>query len=144
MQIIIQDPSPGEEDCVIIRVKRMTDSIIRAINVLKSPDNLTVFDGEQAALLAINNVFYAESVDLKTFIYAERIVYRSKLKLYEVEELLNSADFLRVSKQTIVNVRKIRSVASAGEGRFQATLLNDEKVIVSRQYVPALKKRFGL
>ncbi len=144
MNIVIQTPSPGEEDSVVIRVHCMTEGVIRAINLLKSPESLPVMIGEQNVLLPVKDVFYAESVDLKTFVYAEKSVYRTRLKLYELEETLSHGDFLRISKQVILNIRKIRSVAPAGDSRFQATLANGEKVIISRQYVPALKARFGL
>jgi len=122
----------------------MTDKITRAIDILKSPDDLTVYADEQALMLPIRSIFYAESVEQKTFIYAEKEVYRSRLKLYVLEELLNSSDFLRISKQVIVNVKKIRSIAPAGEGRFAAKLLNGETVMISRQFVPSLKGRFGI
>jgi len=144
MKIIIQDPAPGEDDSVTISVKHMTENIMRAINLLKSPDNLTVYLNDSAYQLPAGDIYYAESVDLKTFVYAEKAVYRSMMKLYEIEEILNKSDFLRISKQVIVNVKKIKSVAPAGDSRFQATLMNGEKVIISRQYVPALKERFGL
>jgi len=144
MKIIIQDPVPGEEDSVTISVKTMTENVIRAINLLKSPDDLTVYLNNQAYPLPVSDIFYVESVDMKTYVYAEKTVYRSMLKLYEVEEILNKSDFLRISKQVLVSVKKIKSVAPAGDSRFQATLTNGEKVIISRQYVPALKERFGL
>ena len=144
MKIIIQDPAPDVEDSVTISVKCMTENIIRAINLLKSPDSLTVYDNGQALLLPVSDVFYAESVDLKTFMYASSAVYQSRLRLYEVEEALSNGDFLRISKQVIVNIKKIKSVSPAGDSRFQATLTNGEKVLISRQYVPALKARFGL
>jgi DNA-binding LytR/AlgR family response regulator len=144
VKIIIQDPAPGEEDSITISVKYMTDNIIRAINLLKTPDSITVYIDTQAHMLPISDIYYVESVDLKTFVYAEKTVYRSMMKLYEIEEILSKSDFLRISKQVIVNVKKIKSVAPAGDSRFQATLTNSEKVIISRQYVPALKERFGL
>lgn len=144
MNIIIQDPSPGEEDSVILRVRSITENITRALQLLKSPDSLPVMLDDQAFLLSLGDIYYAESVDLKTFVYAAKTVYRSRLKLYELEELLSENDFLRISKQTIVNIRKIQSIAPAGDSRFSATLQNGEKVIISRQYVPALKERFGL
>jgi DNA-binding LytR/AlgR family response regulator len=144
MKIIIQEPPPGEEESVTINVKHVTDNIMQAINLLKSPDSLTVYIEDQAHFLSVKDIYYAESVDLITFVYAERTVYRSRLKLYELEEKLQQGDFLRISKQTIVNVRKIKSVAPAGDSRFQTTLANGEKLIISRQYVPALKERFGL
>ena len=144
MRIIIQDPAPGEADSVTISVKCMTDNITKAINLLKSPDNLTVYLDGQALMLPITDVFYAESVDFKTFVYAVKTVYQSKLKLYEIEEALSNGYFLRISKQVVVNITKIKSVAPAGDSRFMATLINGEKVLISRQYVPALKERFGL
>ena len=144
MKIIIQDPAPGDEDSITISVKSMTDNVMRAINLLKSPDSLTVYIDDQSFMLPVGKIFYAESVDLKTFVYAEKSVYRSRLKLYEIAEILNMGDFLRISKQVIVNVKKIKSVSPAGSSRFHATLTNGEKVIISRQYVPALKERFGL
>jgi len=144
MKIIIQDPPEGESESVIVNVRAVTDKIVRAIDILKSPDDLTVYADEQALMLPISAVFYVESVEQKTFIYAEKEVYRSRLKLYEVEKHLISGDFLRISKQVVVNVKKIRSVAPAGEGRFAARLINGEVVMISRQFVPALKGRFGL
>ena len=144
MRIIIQDPLPGEDECIIVNVKAMTEKIARAIDILKSPDDLTVYAGEQALMLPIAAVYYAESVEQKTFIYAEKEVYRSRMKLYEIEGILSAWDFLRVSKQAVINVRKIQSVAPAGEGRFAAKLVNGEIVMISRQFVHALKVRFGL
>ncbi|MCL2702907.1 MAG: LytTR family transcriptional regulator DNA-binding domain-containing protein [Defluviitaleaceae bacterium] len=144
MRIIIQDPAPGENDSVTISVRCMTDNITRAINLLKSPDSLTVYIDEQVFMLPVGDIFYVESVDLKTYVCAAKTVYRSRLKLYEIEDALSTGDFLRVSKQVIVNVKKIKSVSPAGDSRFRAMLANGEKVMISRQYVPALKERFGL
>jgi DNA-binding LytR/AlgR family response regulator len=144
MKIIIQDPSPGEGDSAIFNVRCLTDNINRAINLLKSPDSVTVYTEGEAFLLATNHIYYIESVDLKTFVYAEKTVYRSMMKLYELEDILATGGFLRCSKQVIVNMNKIKSVAPAGDSRFMATLLNGERVLISRQYVPTLKARFGL
>ena len=144
MRIIIQDPPDGAEESIVISVRAMTPKIARAIDMLKSPDDLTVYLDDEATLLPIWDVFYVESMEQKTFVYGEKAVYRSRLRLYELEEILGSADFLRASKQIIVNVRKIRSVQPAGGGRFAAKLVNGEMVIISRQFVAALKERFGI
>jgi DNA-binding LytR/AlgR family response regulator len=144
MKIIIEDLPPGEEETCIIRVKSVTENVTRALNLLKAPDAVTVFSEDGAAVLDTREIYYIESVDLKTFVYTKEAVYQSRLRLYEIEELLTSGDFLRVSKQTILSVPKIREIAPAGGGRFTALLENGEKVIIARSYVPALKRRFGL
>lgn len=143
MEILIQEPKSGEDDRVIIRVERMTQRILRAIDILKQPDDLTVYHDGQVVLIPVSDVFYIESVDSKTFVNTKSDVYSMKLKLYEVEELLGG-DFFRMSKSTIVNLKKVTGISPAGAGRFQANLVNGEKVIISRQYVPKLKERFGL
>jgi len=144
MKIIIQDPAPNEEDSITISVKHMTDSIVRAISILKSPNQLTVYLNNNAFPLSVSEIYYVESVDLKTFVYTEQAVYQAKQKLYEVEELLDKSEFLRANRQTIVNIKKIKNIAPAGDGRFQATLTNGENVIISRQNVSAMKEVFGL
>ena len=144
MKIIIQTPEEHEEDSIVIKIKTMSEKVRRALEILKSPDDLTVQLDNQTCKLPIPEIFYVESVDFKTFVCAEAVVYQSKLKLYEVEEVLSESDFLKVSRQVILNVSKIRSVASAGGGRIEVMLTNGEKLIVSRQYAPNLKERFGL
>ena len=44
----------------------------------------------------------------------------------------------------IVNIEKILHISPALGGRFEAVLENDEKVIISRLYVPILKNRLGV
>lgn len=144
MKIIIRTPEFGEEETVIFNVQGMTEKISRVIDILKNPSDLTVYENNRAMLLPVLNIFYIESVDLKTFVYAEDHVYLSKAKLYELEEQLVNGDFLRISKQIIVNLRKIKNVSPCGGGRFEAEMVNGEKVIISRLYVPSLKERFGL
>ena len=65
-----------------------------------------------------------------------------KRKLYEIEEL--SASYLRISKAQIVNADRIERLTPLFNGRLEAILKNGEKVIISRQYVPELKKHFGV
>ena len=60
-----------------------------------------------------------------------------------LEESLG-AYFLRVSKSMIVNLKKIKCVRSDISGRMEATLLNDEKIIISRGYVKEIKRRLDL
>ena len=86
------------------------------------------------------DLFYAESVDDRVFLYTASDSYEIRMKLYELEDLLKNKRFLRISKSMLVNLMKISSVRPALNGRFSAILKNDEEVIISRKYVPALKQ----
>lgn len=94
--------------------------------------------------IELKDIYYIESVDNKTYICMQKNVFESKLKLYEVEELTQNTKLFRCSKAMILNLSKIRSVSPSVNGRFEAKLLNGESVIISRQYVPNLKKLLGM
>ncbi|MCI9476302.1 MAG: LytTR family transcriptional regulator [Emergencia sp.] len=101
------------------------------------PKNI-VFDKE------VEKLYYFEVVDGKSFLYCKDCVFESKLRLYEFERLSAETKFLRTSKSMVLNGDKIDFIKPSLSGRFEVTLLNGEKVIVSRQYVNALKKKMGL
>ena len=98
-------------------------------------------DGATYSLLA-DNVYYIESIDNRTFLCTEKDIYESDLKLYEIENLLAGTQFIRVSKNLIVNTALIDSVRALFNGKFEASLMNGEKVIVNRHYVKAFKEKF--
>ncbi|WP_381429876.1 LytTR family DNA-binding domain-containing protein [Sporosarcina soli] len=92
--------------------------------------------------LVPEHVYYIESIDNQTFIYEEKEVYRSQMKLYEFEQLVKDTPFTRISKNLIVNTTHIASVRALLNGKFEASLSNDEKVIVNRHYVKTFRKKF--
>ncbi len=145
MKIVIEEPGPGEEDQIIIRCREMDENLLKLISGLKlnqrkiagSRDgNITMIDPAE--------VYYFEGVDNKVFMYCKQNVYETRFKLYEIEEDYKNTSFFRASKSVILNVSKIKSISPAYSGRFEASLFNGEKVIISRQYVPELKKKLGL
>ena len=95
-------------------------------------------------ILDVSQVLYIDSADKKTFLYTENEVYESDLRLYELEEQLARADFIRAGKSSIVNLRRIMSLRSEIDGRIRVTMSNGEKLVVSRQYAGILKQRLGV
>lgn len=94
--------------------------------------------------LAFETIYYFESVDEITFAYCEKEVYECPLRLYELEEKLGPANFIRISKNCIVNLAFLDSVRPLLGGRMEALLANGEKLLISRHYLPAFKEKFGL
>ena len=143
MKIIIEEPNPGEEDQIIIRCKVMDDNVLKVISDLRmGQKKLTGIKDGNITMIDPVNVYYFEGVDNKVFMYCKQNVYETRLKLYEIEDEYKNTDFFRAS--VILNVTKIRSISPAYSGRFEAILFNGEKVVISRQYVPELKRKLGL
>ena len=145
MKITIEIPKPGEEEEVIIRCVSMDEKILRFISSLKSEqESLTGYVEDRIVKLIPKDIYYFEAVDKKVFAYAAKETYEIHKKLYEIEQENEHTDFLRISKSIIVNVSKIAYVKPIFNGRFEANLRNEEKIIVSRQYVLDLKKKIGI
>ena len=145
MKITIETPSIGQEDEIIIRCTSLDDRIINLIYALKSEqDNLIGYMEDKIIKLVPKEVYYFESVDNKTFAYTAQGVYEVHKKLYELEKEYANTDLLRISKSVIVNVAKIAYIRPIFNSRFEAKLKNNEKIIISRQYVVELKKKLGI
>ncbi len=131
----------SEPETVEIRYHWMSDEIQEIISFVKSRQGQlnAVLDGKRFEVPGVDLV-YAESVDERLFLYTAADSYEIRMKLYELEDMLKSKSFLRVSKSMIVNLMKITSVRPALNGRFSAVLKNGEEIIISRKYVPALKQ----
>lgn len=145
MKITILAPEPGQEDEIIIRCHHLDDKLLAAIDTLKtSTSKIPAFSEKGITMLLPKDIYYFESVDNKVFAYCEKQVYEVRKKLYELESELAATDFLRISKSAIVDLSKIRDLSPAFSGRLEARLRNGERIVISRQYVPALKKKLDL
>ena len=131
----------NEPEAVEIRYHWITDEIQEIVSFVKSRQGQlsAARDGKRFEVPVVD-LFYAESVDERVFLYTATDSFEIRMKLYELEDLLKNKSFLRISKSMIVNLMKISSVRPALNGRFSAVLKNGEEVIISRKYVPALKQ----
>ena len=145
MKIIIEDIGPDEEEAVIIRCREVDEAVMQLVNGLKlKKEKLTVRQGEKILQIEPGDIYYFEAVDNKVFLYLEKNVYETKLKLYELERRFAGTDFFRVSKSVIVNLAKVKNFTPEFSGRFEALMKNGERVGISRQYVPLLKNKLGI
>ena len=145
MKITIQDCPDDGEDEIIVRCRHLDDRMLKMIYALKEgQEKLTAFREGRFVQLPPGEIYYFEAVDNKVFVYLEKDVYECKLKLYELEQRFMGTDFFRATKSSIINLSKVKSFSPAFNGRFELLMKNGEKLMVSRQYVPDLKKKLGL
>ena len=145
MKVTILEKQPGEEDEIIVKCDQLDEKLTRLINQFKTgKGKMNFYKDSKIVLVEPSEVLYFESVDDKVFAYTKDCVYETKAKLYQLEEELPASDFFRANKAVIVNLDKIDSLAPAFGGRFEATLENGYKVVVSRNYLNELKERLGL
>jgi len=145
LKIIINENTAFEETEIIVNCKNADEDIFKMLAILRSFDKkLTGTKDGRTFILDAIDVMYFESVDKKTFIYTNDDVYETPLRLYELEERLSGGDFFRASKQNIINLSKIVSMRPEFSGKIEVTLQNNERLYVSRQYVPILKSKLRM
>ena len=149
MKITILAKAPGEEDEIIIKCDNPDQSVFGLVNKIQSQgqnqnSKMAFYKDGQICLVEQKEIFYFESVDDVVFAYTKDEVFETKSKLYQLEFELPVNNFFRANKAVIVNVDKIKKLSPAFNGRFEATLKNDFKVIISRNYVPKLKELLDL
>ncbi len=143
IEIDIDDQYPDIE--VAIKAPRLTSDIEKMISLIRMVNmQIAVKRNDETYLLDIEKILYIEGVERNTFIYTTDAMYESELKLYEIEQELLEQDFIRVSKQNIINLKKVKSLKADINRKIRVTLQNDEQIIVSRMYADELRKRLGV
>jgi DNA-binding LytR/AlgR family response regulator len=140
MDVAIEKIGAEDREQVLIRCRAVTEEVREIEAFVKSRQGRLsgVRDAKQYEV-AISDLYYIESVDGKTFLYTKEQVYETSYRVYELESLLKSKAFLRISKSMLLNLMKIRAIRPALNGRFSAVLQTGEEVIISRSYVKDLK-----
>lgn len=145
MKIIIDTIEKIQEEYVSFHIHAMNDKISKAIAYIENTETYLVGKHDEKRFkIQYEDILYIETVDKKSFLYTKNNVYTLPEKLYQLEENLQFADFIRISKSMILNIDKIQSIYPTISGRFEAELENSERVSISRSYVSKLKVKLGL
>lgn len=145
MKLHIEQSNEADEVEITIRCGMMDErlaALVRQIQLYTF--SVPVQKENQSLTLPLEDVFYFESVDEKTFAYTADDVFTCALRLYELEQTLDKTTFIRVSKACILNTARVQSVSPLLGARLEALLDNREKVLINRHYVPAFKAQFGI
>ena len=145
MKIRIELDENLTEDEMIIRTSALDERVQRihaaVDDAVSSQRKMTFYKGETEYYLPLSEMLFFETDGSKIYAHTAADSYQSKHRLYELEEILPGY-FMRVSKSTILNTRRIysisRSVSTSCVVQFQNT---HKQVYVSRFYYKPLRNR---
>lgn len=144
MKIFIDQKEIYDEVEIRIKCRIIDESLEKLISELRL-FNSTISGKKDGRMyiIKLEDVLYFDTVDEKFFIYTAEGVYETSLRLYEIEERFAETSMMRISKSVILNINKINYVSPLLNGRIEAVLQNGEKIVISRQYVSAFKRKLG-
>lgn len=143
MKIIIECEKSNQLE-IVIRCNKIDDQVKRIISLFEDKQFVIGKLNNRSYQIKIDEIYYFEVNEDRSFIYCKDKVYETKLRLYELEKQLDEQLFVRISKSIILNLNKLDNIRTLLNGRYEAVLVNDERLIITRHYVSSFKEKFGM
>jgi DNA-binding LytR/AlgR family response regulator len=140
MKIIIEPQNKVEELLVKILCREENEEVHRLYQHIASYAQplWASLNGVQHKLYE-TELYYADTVEGKTFLYTENKVYETAESLSGIEQRLKGNQFIRISKNSLINIDFLTKVEPYSNHRLLAHMKNGEKLIIGRTYIPELK-----
>lgn len=146
MKVQIQIEKDCTETQVIIVTKALSASIQElASRIEKEPLSvLTGMQNEKYALIKPEETFRIYADHKKVWVQTKQGLFQIRKTLYQIEELLDEKQFVRISHSEIISLSKIVNFDLSFNGTICVNCIDGSKSYVSRQYVPKIKKILGM
>ena len=146
MQVEIKIDSSYTEPKIILLTASMTEEVNGIIQKL-SEQNPRIISGSKDGKIKVlepDELFKIYACNGKVSAVTANGEYLLRLRLYEAEERLNPAQFVRISNSEIVNLKKVKNFDFSFTGTIYVELTNGTTTYVSRRYVSKIKKILGM
>lgn len=142
VEIIKDLPEPE----IVIKTAAMTVEIENALERLSASYQKLIagFDGDSVYLLDADRVVCFYSSGQKVMARSDRGEFSLRLRLYELEERLDSSRFVRISNSEIINLGKVEKIDLSFTGTICIHMSDGSLSYASRRYVSRVKKALGI
>ena len=142
------DPNCADPQ-IVIRTSRMTpeiDAIVHAIENCTGSVYPTVpaYDGDTMVLLSQRDIVRVYVESRRLIVRTERGGFVARKTLAEMEALLDSGRFLRISRSEIINLHKVSNFDFSLTGTIHVRFDDGTGTWVARRYVRSIQQTLGL
>lgn len=117
---------------------KQIEELIRNYN-----NNLIGYFEDEIVPLKFDEIYRFFIEDKKIFASTKDKKYLIKLRLYQIEELVNSS-FIKINQSCLVNKNKIKKFSSSWGGTILVELKNGDKEYISRRQTKTVLERMGI
>ena len=133
----------GQPLTVIIEYPEWNETVDSLVRKIGRMDISFVAKTEGGSVsISISDVYYIENVERKLFIYSKDEVYRFDGSMSDIESRITDTALVRISRTCIMNTDHLKEIRQIRNSHLEAVMDNDEKLIVSRKYLPDIKRIF--
>ena len=133
-----------EETEVIIRGDVTSNEVVSILQFLRKQNTgkLILYRDEEQYIVDPDEIIYMEARDNRVYAYTRQETYETKLKLYELKELLAAYPFAQINKSVIVNINGVKSIQAEFSGNYRIKLKSrKESLTISRKYFKEFKSK---
>lgn len=130
------------ETKVIIETPTLDDSVQEVLDFIKGRDTefLVGKVDEMQHILKPQDIHFFHTENESVFAVNASGSFKLKEKLYELEKILPSTKFIRLSKSVIANLHELSRFEASFNGTLCVYFKSGAKEYVSRTYVSAIKE----
>ena len=133
----------GQPLTVIIEYPEWSESVESLYKKIGRMDlSFTGNCDDRSVNIGVSDLYYIENVERKLFLYTRNEVYRFDGTMADIENVMDETGLVRISRTCIMNTDYLREIRQIRNSHLEAVMDNDEKLIVSRKYLPDIKKIF--
>jgi len=138
-----------EETRVVIIAQRMSEEISGLVKKISGsgpadPAVMAGFKDDEVVILDPEHIIRLYAANQKVFATTAQGEYAVRLRLYELEERLDSSRFIRISNSEIINLKMVERFDLSFAGTIHVKLRGGLSSYVSRRYVSKIKKMIGI
>lgn len=146
MQVEIKIDSSYSEPKIIILTAAMTEEVNIIVSKLskETPQLISGIKDEKVELIEQDGLIRVYANSGKVFAVTDKGEYTLRLRLYEMEEILDGKRFVRISNSELINLKKVENFDLNFTGTICVRLTNGTITYVSRRYVSKIKSILGV
>ena len=146
MEIEIVIDQSQIEPKIIIKTSKLTQEVENIMNIIsqQNPSIISGIKDEKLAIIDENAIIAVFAQDGKVYADTKNGIYELKLRLYELENILDKTRFVRISKSEIINLKAVKNFDLSFTGTISVEMKNGKISYVSRRFVSKIKKILGV
>lgn len=133
-----------KETSITINAPELTNEIQNIIKYISDinnvPNQIVANKNNEIYFIDLENVICFYSKDKYTYVRTKENSYKIKYKLYELEEIFNQKNFIRISKSCIININQVEYFDTSIIGTILVKLKDNTQENVSRRNVAQIMK----
>lgn len=136
--------SEFEETSITINAPELSNEVQNLItsisNINTTPNQIVASKDNEIYFIDLEKVICFFSKEKYNYVKVEEGTYKIKYKLYELEDMLKSKDFIRISNSCIINIKQVKCFDTSILGTVLVKLKDHTQEAVSKRRVGQIMK----